>query len=141
MAGSATTYTERGVLSHTLAIAPLDAPAGVYLGLCLSAPAPTRSTGGTEVSGGGYVRMATVFALAANPDNMAANSATTEFPAATGLWGTLGYFEVWDAATAGNRLFWGPLVDPVDGVTPITRAVSVGDIVRFTAGVVQVTAT
>lgn len=141
MAGSATVYVERGVLGHTLAIAPLTAPAGVWLGLCLSTPAPTRSTGGTEVASLGYARVATVFALLANPDNAAANSVTVEFPPATGAWGTIGYFEVWSAATAGNRLYWGPLVDPVDGVTPITRNILPGDIVRFSAGVVQVLAT
>jgi hypothetical protein len=141
MAGSATVYAERGVLSHTLAIAPLAAPATVYLGLCAATPVPTRSTGGQEVAALGYTRVAAPFALLDDPDNVAANSATVEFPAATMTWGVVGWFEVWDAVAAGNRLYWGPLVDPADGVTPITRNVQTGDIVRFSAGVVQIKAT
>jgi len=141
MAGSATVYTERGVLGHTLANTPLDMPAAVYLGLCVQAPIPTRSTGGQEVAGGGYARVLTPFALLSSPDNVAGNAVTVEFPAALAGWGTVAYFEVWDDLTAGNRLYWGPLVDPADGVTPITRSVLTGDIVRFSAGVVQVTAT
>jgi hypothetical protein len=66
---------------------------------------------------------------------------TRRFPAATANWGPIGWFEIWSALTAGNRLFWGPLVDPTDGVTQLTRTVLGGDIVRFTAGVVQVQAT
>ncbi len=141
MAGSATVYTERGVLEHTLAIAPLASPGTVYVGLCAATPAPTRSTGGTEVATLGYARIAIPFALLDDPNNMAANSATVEFPAALTAWGTVGWFELWDALTVGNRLYWGPLVDPADGVTPITRNIQTGDIVRFSAGVMQIVAT
>jgi len=140
MAGSATVYTERGVLGHTLAIAPLTVPATVYLGLCAATPVPTRSTGGTEVEAGGYVRVAVSFALAGNPDNVAVNSAPVEFPAATAAWDTIGWFEVWDAETLGNRLYWGPLVE-ADGVTPVTRDVEENDIVRFLVGVLRIEAT
>jgi hypothetical protein len=141
MAGSATVYTERGVLGHTLAITAMPQTTGAYLGLCLVTPIPTRSVGGTEVAGGGYTRVLATFALSANPDNMAANAATLEFPVATANWGSIGYFEVWTAATGGTRLYWGPLVDPVDGLTPVARAVNSGDIVRLPAGSVQVQAT
>ena len=138
MPGSATTYTEQGVLGHTLGFASMAHPTSVFLGLCTTPP--TAAIGGTEVAAGGYARQATVFAIS-TPANMAANTATIEFPAATASWGTVGYFEVWDALTVGTRLYWGPLVDPADGVTPITRNVQSGDIVRFTAGVIQVKAT
>jgi hypothetical protein len=141
MPGSATTYTEQAVLGHTLAFAPMTPPSGVFVALCLATAPPTAGTAGTEVVGGAYTRMATTFALLTSPNNIAANLATIEFPTATAPWGSLGYFEVWSALTGGNRLYWGPLVDPSDGVTPIIRTVQTGDIVRFTAGVIQVKAT
>jgi hypothetical protein len=140
MPGSATTFTEQGVLGHTLAFAPMTPPASVFVALCLATPPPSASTGGTEVVGNGYARQAATFAIS-TPTNMAANAATLAFPAATAGWGVIGFFEVWSAATAGNRLYWGPLVDPTDGITPITRAVLGGDIVRLQAGSVQVMAT
>lgn len=142
MPGSATLTTEQNVLGHTLGYRPMTMPAGVFIGLCAAAPTPTSTTAGSEVAGNGYARQVVSFALATTvANNVSANTATIEFPAATASWGGLGWFELWDAATAGNRLYWGPLVDPTDGVTPITRTVLAGDIVRFTAGVIQVRAT
>ena len=140
MPGSATTYTETGVLGHTLAFAPMTAPTGVFVALCMATPPPSAATGGQEPVGGAYARQAATFALS-TPTNMAANTATLAYPAATAAWGAIGFFEVWSAVTGGQRLYWGPLVDPVDGITPIVRAVLGGDIVRLQAGSVQVTAT
>lgn len=90
--------------------------------------------------GNGYARQAATFALLTSPANIAANMATLAYPTATANWGALGFFEIWSALTGGQRLYWGPLVDPADGVTPITRNVLSGDTVRFTAGVIQVQA-
>jgi hypothetical protein len=141
MAGSATTFTEQQVLGHTLAFAAMTMPAGCFIALCASSTPPTASTGGTEPVGNGYARQSAVFALITPPPTIAANTATISFPAATATWGTVGYFEIWSALTGGNRLYWGPLVDPADGVTPITRTVQTGDIIRLTAGTIKVQAT
>lgn len=138
MPGSATLYLEQAVLGHTLAFQTFAAPGAVYVALCTSAP--TAAVRGIEVSGGAYTRQQGAFALLASPPNVAANAATIEWQPATTVWGDIGWFEIWDAATSGNRLYWGPLVDPVDGITPITRSVVVGDILRFSAGVLQVQA-
>lgn len=139
MPGSATTYLQGRVLSHTLAYGPMTAPTGIYIGLCLAAPPPTAGTGGVEVLGGSYARIPAVFAITGTA-NIAANTVTLSFPTATANWGSIGWFELWDALTAGNRLYWGPLVDPVDFVTPVTRNVLSGDIVRLAAGSVSVQA-
>jgi hypothetical protein len=120
-----------------LAYGPLTAPVGVFVGLCVTPP--TAATGGTEVAGGGYQRMSVRFAAGAAPD-LAANAVTIEFPLATANWGTIGHFEIWTAATGGNREYWGPLVDPIDGVTPVTKTITNGDIMRITAGALQVRA-
>jgi len=140
MPGSATTYTEQQVLGHTLAFAPMTAPTGIFVALCLASPAPTAGSGGVEPVGGAYARVPGTFAISTTP-NIAANTATLSYPTATAGWGGIGWFELWSAATGGNRLYWGPLVDPIDGVTPITRTVLTGDIVRLSAGTVQVRAT
>ena len=137
MAGSATVYTERGVLGHTLAIVPMPAPERVYVALCRTAP--TETTGGIEASDGGYSRTPATFALMASPSNAASNAASVEFPVATASWGTIGWFEIWTAATGGTRLYWGPLTDPADGV-PIEMDVTTGDVVRFSAGALVVQA-
>jgi hypothetical protein len=140
MAGSASTYLEGAVLGHTLGFAAMTMPTGVFVALCAASPSPTAGTGGTEVTGGAYARQGAVFAITGTP-NIAANTATLEFPIATTNWGTIGFFEVWSALSGGNRLYWGPLVDPSDGVTPITRNILSGDIVRLSAGAVQIQAT
>jgi hypothetical protein len=134
MPGSATSYLRTKVLGHTLAFAAYAEPTAIYLGLCTTATPPTATAPGSEVTGGAYARMAATWAMVVSRTDLAANAATLEWPAATAPWGTLGYAEVWDAATAGNRLYWGPLVDPTDGVTPITRTIAVGDIMRISSG-------
>jgi len=141
VAGSATVFTEQQVLGHTLAFAPMTVPAGCFIALCAASPPPPAGTPGIECTGGAYARQAAVFALIPPPPTIAANTATISFPIATTPWGTLGYFEVWSAVTAGNRLYWGPLVNPADGITPITRDILTGDVVRLAAGTIHIQAT
>jgi len=138
MAGSATTYLERAVLRHTLNIANYTMPTGIFVALDLATPPPSASAAGQEVAGGAYARVPAAFVLGGG--NTASNTATLEWAAATAAWGTLGYFELWDAASGGNRLYWGPLVDPSDGVTPITPSIFTGDIMRIQAGGLVVSA-
>ena len=125
MSGSASLTLEQAVLGHTLAFAPMVAPTQVFVALCLAASPPSQSAHGAEVSGAGYFRMSVTFALT-TPANTAANVVALQFPMAAGGWGTVGYFELWDASTGGNRLYWGPL-------SPAVTVIS-GDIVRFSPG-------
>jgi hypothetical protein len=134
MSGSASLDLELALLQHTLAIAPMTAPGRVYVALCQTSP--SEQTGGIEASGGGYARVAATFSMLSA--TIAANAATVEFPAATTDWGAIGYFEIWTGATGGERLYWGPLVDPADGTTPLMLDVLAGDIVRFSAGTLSV---
>lgn len=135
--GSGTTYLEGKVLGHALGFAAWNPPpALIYVGLCTSQPSST--TPGAEVTGGAYVRLTGTFAISATP-NVAVNTATIEWPAATSSWGTLGWFELWDAPTGGNRLFQGTLIDPVSGV-PVTRIIGAGDILRIPAAALAVRA-
>jgi hypothetical protein len=140
MPGSATTYLEQAVLSHTLAIGAMGFPTGLFVGLCAASAPPTAGTGGTEIAGGAYARLPATFALDTTPPNAASNTATLEWLPATAAWGLVGWFELWTALTGGTRFYWGPLVDPSDGVTPIVRSVQTGDIMRIQAGALQVSA-
>ena len=137
MSGSASLTLEQGILQHTLGIAAMAFPAQVYVALCAAGLPPSESVGGVEAFGGSYARVRTTFALLASPTNIAANTASVEFPLATADWGELGYFEIWSAQTGGSRLYWGGLVDPVSG-NATTLDVSAGDIVRFSAGTLAV---
>jgi len=140
MPGSASSYLEQRVLGHTLGYQAFTMPVVIWCGLTTTAP--TAIAAGQEVVGGAYGRQSGTFALSSGASSpaIASNSATIQFPAATASWGTIGWFELWDAANSGNRLYWGVLVDPADGITPITRTILSGDILRFQAGVLQVQA-
>jgi len=140
MPGSATSYLRQNVLGHTLNFATYARPAAIYVGLCTTAPSATA--GGLEIvtTGTGYARQAATMALSGGRTDLAVNTVTIEYPPATTNWGVIGYFEIWDAATAGNRLYWGPLVDPTDGVTPISRNINAGDILRLSVNQLSVQA-
>ena len=140
MAGSATDYLRQRVLSHTLGFGAYVMPVNVYVGLCTSAPTATAPGAEVSTSGTAYVRRQATFALAAGRTDLATNPVTVEYPTAASNWGSLGYFELWDAVSAGNRLYWGPLVDPTDGVTPIIRNINAGDILRLSANQLSVQA-
>jgi hypothetical protein len=137
--GSATDYLETALLQHSLAIAAWPMPVAVYLGVCITAP--TDAAAGSPPPGGSaYVRMAVTFMLASGRSDLCVNSATLEWPAATADWGLVGWYEVWTALSGGNRLYWGPIVDPADMVTPVTRRVDAGDILRAPIGSIAIAA-
>ena len=112
---------------ETAVLSPLTTTA--YVSLHTADPV---DTGANEVSGGGYARQTVAFAnTGANP-TVAANSAVVSFPVASAAWGTVAFFGVWDAATAGNFRGAGVLATP--------RPVSMGDTTRFLVGALTITA-
>jgi hypothetical protein len=108
MAGKSTTYEAR-TLEYNLGLSAPASPSGTYL--ALFTVAPTDSSAGTgEVSGGGYARQAITWgATSGGSPTSVSNSATITFPTATASWGTIVAFAVFDAATAGNIIYWGTL--------------------------------
>lgn len=124
-------YLENKVLDHLLGAVSYTAPGTVYFALYTGSPSDTG--GGTEVSGGGYTRVA----VTNNSTNWPAaasgtkrNASTITFPEATASWGTIAAIGILDAATAGNLLFW---------TTITSRSVVSGDIPRFNAQGVSIT--
>jgi hypothetical protein len=76
----------------------------VYLGLY--AATPTATTGGTEVTGGGYARQLTTWSIAENGTS-ALDADLSWDPVHTTTAQTLTGLALSDAVTAGNRLFFG----------------------------------
>lgn len=96
----------------------------VYVGLYTAAPSDTG--GGTEVTGGSYARKSTAGAdwnAAASGSSSNANAIT--FITATGSWGTVTHFGLFDAASAGNLLRWAALTT--------SKTIGSGDTASFAA--------
>lgn len=98
-------------------------PATLYFGLLTAAP--SDSSGGTEVSGGSYARVAVTTGTSAFANTQASgtgastgtggttsNSNAITFPAPTANWGSVTHFGVWDASSGGNLLIHGALTTP-----------------------------
>jgi hypothetical protein len=118
--------------SDYLAAAVLDAwlrgvsptlPTSLYVALYLDTP--TSAGGGTEVSGGSYLRALIKFNAPAS--GMASNSNNVRFPTPTAAWGNnVPGVAIFDAISGGNMLYFGLLSSP--------RAIDLGDSVFFPAG-------
>jgi hypothetical protein len=121
-------YLENALLNATLRNTTYTSPATVYAGLFTSDP--TDAGSGTEVSGGSYARKAITFAAPSN--GVTTNSAAAcEFDQATGSWGTITHFGIFDALTTGNLLYHGALTT--------SKTISSGDVFKFATSSVSVT--
>lgn len=121
-------YLENEILDHVLGTGAYAAPSTVYIGLSTGSFGDDNS--GTELSGSGYARQSAAFDAAAG--GTTDNSAAIEFPAATGSWGTVSHFGIFDAASAGNLL--------IHGAFTSSKTIATGDILRIAAGDLDVTA-
>ena len=117
-------YLENKLLDHQLGKTAYTMPT-VWVGLYTATP--TDAGGGTEVTGGSYARKSTAAAdwnAAASGSSANANAIT--FVTATGSWGNVTHFGIFDAATTGNLLRWAVLTTP--------KTISNGDTASFAAG-------
>ena len=121
-------YLENEILDHILGTGAYTMPTTVYVGL--STGSFNDNNSGTELSGSGYARQAIAFNAASS--GTADNSGAVDFPAATGSWGTVSHFGLFDASTGGNLLIHGALT--------ASKAVATGDILRIAAGDMDITA-
>ena len=100
-------YLENEILDHVLGNSAWSAPASVYVAL------GTGTVGdGTfnEVTGGGYSRVSLTNNLTNWPaasGGSKANGTLIKFSTATGPWGTITAFAIFDASSGGNMLLWG----------------------------------
>ncbi|PGN53933.1 hypothetical protein CN978_29980 [Priestia megaterium] len=118
---------ENALINATLRGISYTTPTSVYLALYTSDPTDAKT--GTEVTGGGYARQVITFAA---PNNGAsASSADVLFPVATAGWGTVTHIAIFDAATAGNMLYYGALLT--------TKSIATNDQLKVAAGDITVT--
>lgn len=80
-----------------------------YVALFTVAPTMPAGTGGTEVSGGSYVREQLDTNLSAAASESITTSGTLTWPSATADWGTVVGIGIYDALTLGNLLAYGNL--------------------------------
>lgn len=99
-------YLERAILREIFRNTAWTPPATIYAALYNGDPSHDGS-GGTEVSGNGYARVAATFhdvAATGDPGALVNNAFT--FPQANpGAWGVVTHVAFFDAVTIGNFLF------------------------------------
>jgi hypothetical protein len=139
-----TDYLENRLIDHLFRGRSFTAPAQLWVGLFTAAP--SDAGGGTEVSGGSYARATpgansdtawkatqggTPASASSGTGGQTSNPGTLTFPTPSAAWGQVTHFGIFDAATAGNLLFQGPLTasktinasDPAP--TAVTDAITV----------------
>lgn len=119
-------YLENKILDHVLKNTSYTSPTTVYCAAYTSDPGETNT--GTEVSGNAYARVAITFGSASSGSST--NSADIVFPTASGSWGTITHFAIFDQLTTGNMLVYGALTGSV--------AVASGQRLRFDATTLSV---
>lgn len=129
--GSLSDYSENELLDHVFNVAYTPA-ATVYLGLSTANPTDSGS-GLAEPGGNGYARKALTFAAAAS--RTVAQNATVTFDQATGAWGTISHWAIFDAVTSGNMLAYGAFGTSKAVMSGNTPSVASGEItIAFNAG-------
>lgn len=106
-----TTYLTNSLMNEVFGKTDFVAPITLYVGLSTTTPA-VGGTNITEPSGSAYARVAVTNNVTNFPNAAAgakSNGAAIAFPTATGSWGTVTYFVIYDAASAGNVLAYGAL--------------------------------
>ena len=123
--GGFSDYWENKILDHIFGKGSYTSPT-IYVGLSTADPTDDGS-GLAEPSGNGYARTQT----SASDWNAASNGSLDNsnditFAQATGSWGTITHFALFDAITAGNML--------AHGVLSQSKTIGNSDTARFQAG-------
>lgn len=121
-------YAENKVLDAIGGNATFTTPTNVYLGLSTGSLADDNS--GTELSGNSYARVSVSFGAAAS--GTMSNDAAIEFAAATGSWGSVSHWGLYDALTGGNLL--------VHGSFTTAKTIASGDVLKVATGDLDITA-
>lgn len=108
-------YLEDMILNTLFRNGTFTKPSNVYISL--HSANPTDAGTGTELSGGGYARVAVSNTVTTNfnapADNAGAqritNAVEFTFPESTGAQGTATHFGIWTASSGGNLLYHGAL--------------------------------
>ena len=121
-------YLENEILDHILRNAAYTPASTVYIGLSTGSFNDDKS--GTELSGNGYTRKSIAFDAASG--GATDNTSAVDFPTATGSWGSVSHYGLFDASSSGNLL--------IHGAFSAAKTVASGDILRIAAGELDITA-
>jgi len=123
--GSFSDYWENEILDHIFGKGSYTPPT-IYVGLSTADPLDNGS-GLAEPSGNGYARVATSGASwTISSGGSLSNAGDISFPQASGNWGTITHFALFDAAIAGNMLAHGALSQ--------SKTITSGDTAKFATG-------
>lgn len=129
MAGISNFY-ENEILDHLLGTGSYTMPAATYVALFTTYPDFETGSGGTEATGGAYVRKDVNFDAASGGASQ--NSAQVQWTCGTDLApGTYTGWAVYDASSGGNMLFGAAFES--------SKTVASGDTLTFAAGAIDVT--
>lgn len=130
--GAFTDYFEEALLKHIFTSTNWTKPSNYYIALFTAIT--DKETGQvTEVSGGGYSRVAVSATSGFTWDSankVIKNAAEIAFPTATSDWGTIVGVGIYDAATGGNLLICANLEQ--------SKTVNADDQIKFAAGALQI---
>lgn len=118
----ATDYLRNQVVDHVFRTPTFAKPSALYLTLVTTVP--TAAAAGTEVSGGSFARQplaplnanwystnGTLSGASSGTTGTTSNGAAFTFPVPTADWGIIYGAELWDAVSAGNRLWYAVFSD------------------------------
>jgi hypothetical protein len=138
MAGRKSSYLKAALLDEVLGRTDYASPSTVYVALFTDTNTASQRDAGTvtevSTSGTAYARVSVTNNSTNWPGASAgakANGTAITFPTATGAWGTVTAFGIYDASTAGNLLYWGDLTS--------SQAIITGDVLTFAIGDLDVT--
>lgn len=121
-------YLENKLLDAVLRNTAFTSPTTVYIGLSTGSFGDDNS--GTELTGNNYSRVSIAFDAASG--GTTDNTSNVEFAAATGSWGSVGFYGLFDASSSGNLL--------IHGAFSSAKTIATGDILRINAGELDITA-
>lgn len=119
---SASNYLENKTLDHILGSVALAQPSALYV--ALSTGSFNDDNSGTELTGSGYSRKLVTFGTASS-GSISSNS-NVEFDTATGSWGSVSHFGIYDASSSGNLLYHGAFSS--------AKTIEVGDVLKISSG-------
>lgn len=120
MAGSISDYLETAWLNHALKGTSFSQPTNLYLALSTADPLDTGA-GIAEPSGNNYARAQCNTSWAAASNRAVSSNADITFNQASGSWGTITHWALFDEVTGGNMLAHGDFTASKvvgTGVTP-----------------------
>lgn len=125
--GSFSDYLENALLNHTFKGSAFTQPTNLYIALSTADPLDTGAGVAEPAFASGYYRMV-CNSWSVSTTGAISNTATVAFPSASGPWGTISHFGIYDASGigAGNLLAYGSL--------SISKTVTQGDILQFPSG-------